>query len=120
MLEPQTDKSGRVTPQAIGSALSYGRRYSLKALLALGDSEMDDDASVATNGTPDTSNEPITVEQVGELDKLLENSGADYDKFIGFLGVPGLSELKQSKYEMAVNALKRKIQANKQKGETNG
>lgn len=120
VLEPQTDKSGRVTPQAIGSTLSYGRRYSLKALLSLGDAEMEDDATVATNGEPDTSKQPITAEQVGIIDDLMNKSGADYKAFISFLGVKQISDLHQDRFDMAANALKRKIQANRKKGETNG
>lgn len=109
----------QIKPQSMGSGISYGKRYGLKMLCALGDTEQEDDATLATNGTPGTSDDKLTVEQIGVLNKLLKKSGADYANFLGFLGVPGISELKQGKFDMAVNALKRKIQANKEE-QTNG
>ena len=46
VIQPIADDSG-VTPQAVGSAITYARRYSLSALLGLAD-ETDDDGNVAS------------------------------------------------------------------------
>lgn len=66
-------------PQAAGSASSYGRRYSLKAIASL--AEEDDDAQVASDEDPkrdrsDASLKPIEAGQLKDLNKLFEALGA--------------------------------------------
>lgn len=43
-------KAGGNSPQAIGSAITYGRRYSLAAVFGIAGKEEDDDGNIAANG----------------------------------------------------------------------
>ena len=111
-LEPPIGKDGRVGVQQMGSLLSYGRRYSLKPLLALADTDgLEDDGHMAqggTNGDAETDG-PITTEQVDKLDALLMAADADIGKFAKFMGVDQINDIKQSDFRRAVAALKQKI-----------
>jgi len=53
--DPLTLKADKVTAQGAGSAITYGRRYSLSALLGIS-SEDDDDGNTASNGSGNGSN----------------------------------------------------------------
>lgn len=110
-VSPQKAKNGSITPKAIGSAITYGRRYGLRCLLCLGDTESDDDGNQASQDQPAQDGEKITPEQIGQLDKLMEKAGADYQKFCEFLKVPSIPDMKQTAFPLAMNALKRKIGA---------
>ena len=53
---------GRVTPQAIGSAITYGRRYGLEAIAGVAAEAEDDDGNTASGGrgeNKDTGAKPI-------------------------------------------------------------
>lgn len=50
VIQPLADENGVVSPQAVGSAITYARRYSLSALLGLAD-ETDDDGNAASGNT---------------------------------------------------------------------
>lgn len=47
--EPVVFKAQGNTPQAVGSAITYARRYSLSALLGIAGKEDDDDGNIASN-----------------------------------------------------------------------
>lgn len=47
-LEPVPDKSGNVTPQAHGSALTYARRYALSGMANIAQTDEDDDGNAAS------------------------------------------------------------------------
>ena len=47
----------------------------------------------------------ITPDQLGEIDKLMAQTGTEYKSFCAYLRVSDLSELVQSKYQAAINAL---------------
>lgn len=104
------EKEGKISPQIIGSALSYGKRYSLKMLLALGDAEQEDDAEQATSPDRAESDQPITIDQVEKLDEWLRKTNADHEKFCQFMKVKQMADLKQSDFKRAIAALKRKAQ----------
>ncbi len=52
--EPVTLKVDKVTPQGAGSAVTYGRRYALSAVLGIA-SEDDDDGNAHEKGKPDVT-----------------------------------------------------------------
>lgn len=86
-------------PQRVASALTYGRRQALVQVLGLTMTEADtDDASPAT----------ITTEQVEGLQQLIDESGADAQRFLRYMEVGGLSEIKAVDYAAAVAALEAK------------
>lgn len=96
--------------QAIGSAVTYLQRYTLKMALGLSAAVDDDTRAVSQGGQ-------ITPDQFLELRTMIEQAGADEAKFLAFLGVELLDELPAAKFKGAVDALRMKI---KQKSASNG
>ena len=73
--DPLILRAEKVTAQGAGSAITYGRRYSLSAVLGIS-SEDDDDGNFATHGKPATkpknksTNEPTNNPKGYDLTKL--------------------------------------------------
>lgn len=89
--------------QAIGSAVTYLQRYTLKAALGLSASS-DDDGHGATAEPPALDGEKVAV-----LEALIKKAGADKAKFLGVLKVDDLAALPAARYEDALGLLNRKI-----------
>ena len=101
-LQAPADTSGSKNAiQAIGSTISYLQRYSLLAVLGLAAHDMDDDAVVAVD-------EPITEAQLGTLRDQMLAVEADEKKFLAYLKVESLEEIRQSQFKKAIEALKAK------------
>lgn len=92
-------------PQAMGSALTYARRYSLAAICNIS-AEEDDDANAAQAEAKNTK--PITAAQVKELTTLADEVGADKAKFCKYLNVASLADIPASKFKAAIDALEAK------------
>lgn len=90
------DTSGN-KPQihAIASATSYGKRYTASALLNIVTKDEDDDAKAAAGATF------ITDAQVEELTKLIQDTGADYNKFLAAGKIESLSDIPASQFASA-------------------
>jgi hypothetical protein len=105
-LSSQPDTTGSKNAiQAIGSAVTYLQRYSLKAALGLAASKDDDSSS----GGGDL----ISDEQAEELAKEITAVGADYNKFLQYMGAEALTEIRVKDLQKAKAALasKRKAKA---------
>lgn len=103
-LSGPADSSGSKNAiQAIGSTLTYLQRYTLIQALGLAASD-DDDGQKA--GTGDDA--PISAEQVATIRRLIDEVGADIEKFCQFMKVPALPDIRQSQFQRAVNALEAK------------
>lgn len=99
------DESGNKNSiQAIGSAVTYLQRYTLKLALGLAAAKDDDGNSI---GGP----EKITEKQAADLQAKAEEVGANLDQFKRYLRVQELTDLPASKYADAVAALNKKRQA---------
>ena len=99
----------QANPQAMGSQLTYARRYSLSAICGISADE-DDDAEIATK---ESGNKPIgniTQDQVEFLQSLVVEVDADLPKFLAYLKVKTLAELPANEYDRAIAALKAKQQ----------
>lgn len=99
--------------QGYGSALTYARRYSL--MTAFGIPAEDDDgnaaaSSVRQNGSARNGHAKIDDAQYATLATLIENVGADTNRFLSYLGVQKLTDLPASRYDDAVKALEAKRQ----------
>ena len=104
-LQAGRDESGNKNNfQAVGSAVTYLQRYTLKAALGLSAAK-DNDAKWVDE--PDDG--MITEEQFRSLRDLLEQSGSDRDKFLAYMKVETLHELPASKYAQADAVLRKKI-----------
>lgn len=97
------DQSGsKNAVQAVGSSTSYGKRYTAMALLNITTRGEDDDGKAA--GIGDT----ISDDQHKALDKLMDEVGADVEKFLAYFKVEYLADLPAAQYDRAVAALEAK------------
>ena len=87
--------------QAIGSTLTYLQRYTLVQALGLAVSE-DDDGQGAGIGMA------INDQQREELDKLLDETGADAARFLAYFKIEFLAELPAAKFAQAKQLLLQK------------
>ena len=102
-LSANNDTSGSKNEiQAVGSAVTYLERYSLKAALGLAAAE-DDDAKAA--GEPAV----ITHEQFLELNKLLDDHEINKAAFCSYMGVEAVADIPQNRFKDAKEAIKKKI-----------
>lgn len=82
------DKNGRITPHAVGSAITFGRRYALAAAAAI--TQEDDDGNAGTDGGE--------VDEVSSVDSLRDavtsatTTGA-LKALLGVVGETGDAEL---------------------------
>ncbi len=86
--------------QAVGSSMSYGKRYTASAILNLVSHGEDDDGSAAANGGP------ISDEQFAKLNAEAERVGADKAKFCNYLKITALSDLPASRFDAAMTELR--------------
>ena len=102
-LSANNDTSGSKNEiQAVGSAVTYLERYSLKAALGLAAAE-DDDAKAA--GEPTV----ITQQQFAELNKLLDDHEINKAAFCGYMGVGSVADIPQNRFDDARKAIELKI-----------
>lgn len=88
--------------QAVGSAVTYLQRYTLKLALGLSAAKDDDAASIKQKET-------ISADQFRALRDLIEKADADEDALLRFLGVTDLHELPAGKYGVADKMLRQKL-----------
>lgn len=86
--------------QAIGSSVTYLQRYTLKAALGLAAARDDDAARFGVQF--------INEEQFRILRSLLDETGADEEKFLAYMKAPSLEEMTQQQFARALTELKRK------------
>lgn len=98
---PTTTDSAMSDQQKMGAASTFAKRQTLIAVLGLTTTDNDYDAA-AIDPTP------ITTEQLFQLEDMIEDSGADKARFLTFIGVEKLSELRAVHFDQAVSALKQK------------
>lgn len=91
--------------QAVGSTISYGKRYTLLALLGIATEDED------TDGNSDF----ISEEQVQEINTRLDAVGADKIAFCKLLKVNSFAEIKSKDYSNAIQWV-----IKKEKGAKNG
>lgn len=82
-------------PQALGSAISYARRYAVTSILSLNID--DDDANKASGKTPETTKKKTT----SEPDKPWLNKGEQLDKAMEYLRTGGSIETIKQKYAIS-------------------
>jgi len=95
--------------QAMGSAVTYLQRYTLKAALGLSASLDDDGASVTSA--------PISDDQRDHLISLIDEHGIDIERFCLAHGVTAVASLPATDYQKALTAIQRRIALNKQQQE---
>lgn len=102
------DSSGsKNNVQAVGSSISYGRRYATLALLnitsrAPQDQKVDDDGRAAGAG------ETIGPDEIAYVHQLLRDTGSDIGKFLAFIKVGSVEAMTMADYKRAIDMLNRK------------
>ena len=96
------------TPQAIGSTITYLRRYS--AMGFAGIAPDDDDGNAASGKKVGNGHDEETIEpgQIAELQKLIVSYGVDKAAFSKYCGVESLAEIPARDYPARLAALKQK------------
>ena len=94
------DSGGKNSIQAIGSTVAYLERYTFMAITGLAARDMDNDG-----GKP---LEPLTEKQLGDLEALITEVGADRAAFLRYMKVESLEDMPERDYKRAVQALERK------------
>ena len=102
---PMDASDYRSNVQSIGSTISYAKRQLVKMHLNIIESDEDDDG----NG----GNSVITEDQVRDLETLIQDTGANFDKFLEYMGVGALDEILKRHYDKAVVALETKKRSRK-------
>lgn len=97
------DTSGSKNPiQAIGSAVTYLERYTLKAALGLSATNDDDGNKAGKNG----DDELITAAQYEHIRDLLDCDDGRIDRFCALQKLDALSDMPASRFEAAILAIK--------------
>ncbi len=89
---------------AMGSAVSYGRRYLLGMIFNITIAK-DDDGNAAARPSPPKL---IDAEQFSYVRELIEKTGSDEAKLLAWLKAEDLHTLTQPQYQVAIAALKKK------------
>jgi hypothetical protein len=103
----RTHLEGKVDPgatgmslvQALGSALTYLQRYSLRAAIGLA-AAVDDDGRGAGGTSP-----RISAEQANELQKLIDESGRSQSTLLRLIGVDEVAEMNLDQFKRATEVL---------------
>lgn len=102
---------GRNAVQAVGSSVSYGKRYTAIALLNITSrlrQDRDDDGKAAGG--------LITAADVRSLEALIKSAGADRDAFLKYLRIERLEDLPAKRLQEALTGLQAKKRAAVQQG----
>ena len=110
-LESGADTSGAKNPiQAMGSAVTYLQRYTLKAALGLAAARDDD-----SNAKPKPKAEPMSQEDFTILRERIDAQGVDAAQVEDFLakkfGVDALHELTRDQQQAALSMIRKREQA---------
>ena len=91
-------------PQASGSAITYARRYALQSIAGI--PTADDDAESAMLRGDDKK--IISDDQIIAIKKLLDDTGADSEKFCKWMKVRSVDQILAMHFDRAVAALEAK------------
>ncbi|WP_273719160.1 MULTISPECIES: ERF family protein [Bartonella] len=86
--------------QAVGSTISYARRYLLGMLLNVARKEDDTDGITLIAG--------VTPEQMNEIKELMEQTQAKESDILSFIGVKNLTQMSYKQAQTVLFALKKK------------
>jgi hypothetical protein len=88
--------------QAIGSSVSYGKRYVAMAMLNITSRGEDDDGKAAD------PNFLISNDELDDLNALMDEVGADRTRFLNFMKIDALATLPKSRLPEAIKMLEAK------------
>lgn len=98
---PTSTKSAMSDQQKVAAALTYARRQSLVQVLGLTMTDPDNDGA-------ERDERKITDVQALDLEDLIRESGADMARFLAYMGVSAVSQIRAVDFQKARTALQRK------------
>jgi hypothetical protein len=100
----------KLTPQQMGSSLTYGKRYSLFSLVGIAGADEDDDGNAASGkGKEDDEDDiPIDTRQLAQIQELLTETKSNLEIFFDTLGVSTFSDMSVKHYQRALVLLNEK------------
>lgn len=100
-IAPADTSGSKNTVQAIGSTVSYGKRYTLNALLGIASKDEDTDGNAL-----------VDTEQAAKIDTLLRETKADRKAFLAYFKSDDVRNLRAVDYDNAVKMLNSKVKKN--------
>jgi len=91
--------------QAVGSAISYGKRYGLQSMAGVPSVDDDGEAAVNRQAPPPAT---ISVDQAAELKTTIERLGVDVAKFCKAFAISSVDQLPSAQFGRASAMLERK------------
>jgi hypothetical protein len=101
MVLPHDSTGSKNAVQAIGSSTSYGKRYTMVALLNITTKGEDDDGKAGGDSV-------ITDEQAETLTTLIHETKSDIGKFLQVAGAESISDIPASQYGRLLKMLQNK------------
>lgn len=101
LMAGRDDSGNKNSIQGVGSTITYLQRYTLKAALGLAASQDDDGKTAEESG-------PITEKQLEDLRALMDEVGADVERFCKYFQIDALPHLPLDRYGAAVKSLEAK------------
>lgn len=89
-------------PQAIGSALTYARRYTLFALVGIAGEDDDDDGNAASG------REGIDADDVAYIEQQVRDTDSDLASFLRVIGAPSVAKMNVTQFKRASELLAEK------------
>jgi len=99
------DTGDKAPYKAMTGALKYALLQSF--LLATGDDP--EDERIETRLTASSSDRPIGVDEVRELERLIGETETDLERVLAYYKVASLGEMNETAYQRAIEVLKRKL-----------
>lgn len=100
MVLPADTSGAKNSIQAIGSTISYAKRYLVAMLFNLVTAGEDDDAKTAV--------ETIDTEQAANIDSMIRDGGFDRQKFLDYMGIDDVRQIRAKDQQKALNSLRGK------------
>jgi hypothetical protein len=98
----------KLTPQQMGSALTYGKRYSLFSLVGVAGADEDDDGNAASGKGKEDDGPLIDEDQVAEIQELLAETKSNVGVFFLTLGCTTFSDMTVPQYRKGIALLNEK------------
>lgn len=96
-------------PQTMGSAITYGKRYNLSAIVNIA-ADDDDDANAANDrAVSSPASATISADQFRTLQDLIEKTGTDEAKLLAFVKAEDLESMTVAQFRTAETALRKKL-----------
>ena len=100
----------KLTPQQMGSSLTYGRRYTLFPMVGIAGADDDDDGNAASGkGKGDDEDDPlIDADQRAQIQELLAETKSNQEIFFDTLGVADFTDMTGKHFKRALVLLNEK------------